>query len=91
MHIQDTCRSKNKGSAVQIDIEDHIQTSSWGSSIRAREYRQRLQRMINEGRIRDAYATDIKDLKSFTGRKYNRALMEMLSYAKREGMIPSKK
>ena len=71
-------------------LSDHRGTSSWGPSKEAKKYRENLQSMISEGKVRDAIATDIWDVKNVTGQKYNAALQEMLKYGKKEGIIPIK-
>ena len=80
---------RGKGMSIQMELKDHRLTSSWGSSTKARQYREELKQQIDHGDIRGAVARDIRDVKDVTGRKYNSALREMLEYGKNEGIIPS--
>jgi hypothetical protein len=80
--------SRWKGTAIQIDVTDHMQTSSWGSSAKAKAYRATLQQKVDAGDMRGAVATDIWDLKQVTGRKYNKAMMEMLEVGETTATIP---
>jgi hypothetical protein len=79
-----------KGLAIQIDITDHRQTSSWCSSTEAKAYRAMLQQKVDAGDMRGAVATDIWDVKAGTGRKYNKAMLEMLEVGETTGTIPLK-
>jgi hypothetical protein len=54
--------SRGKEPAIRMDKQDHYQTSSWGSSKAAREYRAELQRLIDQGRFDDAIQMDIDDM-----------------------------
>jgi hypothetical protein len=82
--------SVGDGPAIQMLQQDHRMTSSWGAGKDAREYRAILQQKIESGDTRGAVATDIWDVKSTTGRKYNEAMLEMVDYGKFSEVIPPK-
>jgi hypothetical protein len=42
---------------------------------------------MDSGQMRKAMATEIKDVRRIGGRKYNRAILQMLEYAKRNGFL----
>jgi hypothetical protein len=79
-----------EGPAIQMDAADHQQTSSWGRGEGPDAYRQRVGNMIEEGSMRDAMATDIRDVRGRFGTKYNQAIREMLDYAKGGGYLNKK-
>jgi hypothetical protein len=83
-----TSMPRAKGTAIQMDTDDHMQTSSWGSSTKAKAYRAMLQQKVDAGDMRGAVATDIWDLKAKTGRKYNKAMLEMIEVGETTGAIP---
>jgi RHS repeat-associated protein len=77
--------SRDKGMAIQMDPADHVQTSSWGSSTSAKSYRSTMKDLIQTGRIRDALAMEIRDIRSKFGSKYNSAISGALRYGKGAG------
>jgi hypothetical protein len=83
--------SKGEGPAIHMEIEDHMQTSSWGRSNASQAYKQIVKQKIESGDLRGAMATEIWDVKRVTGTKYNDAMREMLDYGKSSGKIPHKK
>jgi hypothetical protein len=83
-----TTISKGKGLAIQMERDDHRATSSCEPSTKAKEYRATLQEKIESGDMRGAVATDIWDVKAGTGRKYNKAMIEMLEVGETTGTIP---
>ena len=80
---------REKGPAIKMDPADHKETSSNGSGLDAIEYRAEIKAMIDEGRMRDAMATEIRDVRraakvvSGNPKKYNEAISEMLEYSKK--------
>jgi hypothetical protein len=80
---------REKGPAIKMDPADHKETSSNGSGLDAVEYRSEIREMIESGRMRDAMATEIKDVRraaklvSGNQKKYNEAIREMLEYSKK--------
>lgn len=44
----------NKGPGIAMQIEDHKNTASWGSSKEAKEYRQMQQELIEQGKFKEA-------------------------------------
>jgi hypothetical protein len=67
---------------------DHRQTASCGRKPEAQAYRDRQKELINNGRVRDAMALDIRDVRSKFGKEYNREIQGMLNYAKRKNYLP---
>jgi hypothetical protein len=78
-----TSVSRSNGPAIQMEIADHKATKSYGS----KQHVAHLKTMIDGGQMRKAMYLEIKDVRRIGGRKYNRALLEMLDYAKRSGML----
>ena len=68
------------GPTIKMDIEDHRQTASWGSSNDAKEYRAEQKEKIQNGDFRGAIQMDIDDIKEKFGDKYDKAIEQMLSY-----------
>lgn len=79
--------SRSKGPAVHVELGDHMQTSSWGSSNAAKLYRADIKSMLGRGDFRGAVAADIRDLRRVAGSKYNRPIKEMLDYAREQGFL----
>ena len=80
-----------------MEPPDHYATSSNGrNGPDSADYRQETARMIKEGRYRDAMAREIRDVRHAAGsvsndlRKYNKAIREMLNYARRNNQLPDK-
>lgn len=65
-----------------MDPIDHRDTSSNGSSLDAKKYRDFIERLLKNGEWRKALAMDIWDVNSISGRKYNQEIKEMLLYFK---------
>ena len=88
--------SRSNGPAIQMDPEDHKVTSSNGSSRDAVQYRQLIERLLKDGKWRDAMAMEIKDVRDIAKeagdpKKYNEAMQEMLEYFKcleKHGLLP---
>ena len=85
------------GPAIQMDPPDHHATSSNGRhGTEGARYRAETARMIREGRYRDAMAREILDVRqaaeeaSNDATKYNEAIQEMLDYARRCGLLPTR-
>lgn len=71
---------RNDGPAISMDAEDHRQTASCGNSIEAREYRAKQKELIDNGKFRDAFEMDVKDIQSKFGNKYDKAISEARAY-----------
>ena len=88
---------RNKGPAIQMDPLDHRGTSSHGPGLESAQYRAEVQDLITQGRMRDAMAMEIRDVRraaqSVSGdrTKYNPAVQQMLEYAKQQGYVPPKR
>jgi hypothetical protein len=82
------------GPAIQMDRADHLLTSSHGSRSGSAAYRSHIEDLLNQGKVREAMAIEIRDVRraAFEGsgdmRKYNNAMREMLEYARRIGYVP---
>jgi hypothetical protein len=74
--------------AIQMDPIDHARTSSYFNRPGSRQYREAIQGLIEQDRMRDAMAKEIRDVRRAAGEgsgdptKYNRAMQEMLEYAR---------
>ena len=85
----------NDGPAIQMDPKDHAKTSSNGQMAGSLEYRESIADLIDSGKLRDAIAKEVKDVRRVAKeikdpKKYNEALQEMLEYFKcleRHGLI----
>lgn len=80
--------SRGDGPAIRMETADHRRTASWGRSRAAQAYRAEQQRLINEGRFRDAIEMDVRDIRSKFGNKYDAAIEEMMQYV---NTIPASK
>ena len=85
----------NDGPAIQMDPKDHAKTSSNGQMAGSLEYRESIADLIDGGKLRDAMAKEVKDVRRVAKeikdpKKYNEALQEMLEYfncLERHGLI----
>jgi len=57
-----------------MDIPDHRQTASWGSSKDAKVYRAEQKKLIDDGKFDEAQQMDVNDVKSKFGKKYDSAI-----------------
>lgn len=85
---------REQGPAIQMDPADHRATSSHGTQgADGFEYRAEVERLINDGRMRDAMALEVNDVRraarevSGDQTKYNEALQEMLDYSRDQGWL----
>ena len=72
--------SKGKGPGIRMETKDHMETASWGSSKKAKLYRQRQKELIDQGKFREAQQMDIDDVHSKFNNKYDNAIEEMRRY-----------
>jgi RHS repeat-associated protein len=79
--------STAKGPAIQMEINDHKKTSSFANSAISAAYRADIKGLIDAGKMRDAMAKEINDVRSIVGDKYNSAIKEMLDYSKSIGIL----
>ena len=70
----------NDGPAIKMEKEDHRKTASCGNSKEAREYRAQQQKLIEQGKFREALQMDIDDICDKFGDKYDDAIAEMMEY-----------
>ncbi len=80
----------NEGSTVLMDKEDHKETASYGSSKEARAYQAKQKELIENGKFKEAFEMDVKDLQSKFGDKYDAAIAEARAYVdklEQEGKI----
>ncbi|CRM52120.1 hypothetical protein HX810_06525 [Pseudomonas salomonii] len=68
--------------AIQLDINDHYATASWGS--KGKQYSKIQEKLIQGGKAgyRAAMMMDIEDIRSKFGDKYDPAIAQMLAWAK---------
>lgn len=77
-----------------MDRVDHLLTSSHGSRPGSAAYRSHIEDLLNQGKVREAMAIEIRDVRraalegSGDMRKYNSAMREMLEYAREIGYVP---
>ncbi|CUX53226.1 hemagglutinin repeat-containing protein [Rhizobium oryzihabitans] len=74
--------SSADGPAIKMKPEDHALTKSYGSSLKAQEYRQKQKVLLEQGKLMEAIQMDIDDIRSISGNKYDSAIAEMIEYAK---------
>lgn len=79
--------SRSRGPAIQMERADHRCTSSCGNSSAAQAYRSNIRGLINQGKLRDAMAIEIRDVRRISGTKYNKAVQDMLKYSKDAGYL----
>lgn len=82
------------GPAIKMDPADHHETSSNGQQGQyGKQYRAQIKATIDDGRMRDAMATEVRDVRraaqlvSNNVKKYNQAMQQMLDYAKGKGWL----
>lgn len=68
------------GPAIIMDKKDHRKTGSCGNSKEAQEYREKQQKLINEGNFREAFEMDVEDIRDKFGDKYDEAIVEAEEY-----------
>lgn len=68
------------GPAIRMDKMDHRQTASWGNSREAKMYRDEQQKLIDAGKIEEAFKMDVDDIVSKFGDKYDDAIKEAREY-----------
>ncbi len=78
------------GPAIQMEMQDHRLTSSFGNSSAAQEYRKEIDKLISQDKQREAMAKEIWDVKASSGSKYNKPMQDMLEYAKKIGYLDKK-
>lgn len=68
--------------SIQLDMNDHYDTASWGS--KGKQYRKIQEKLIQGGKsgYRAAMMMDIEDIRSKFGDKYDPAIAQMLAWAK---------
>ena len=70
---------RDKGSAIQMDPEDHAKTASHGSQgLAGAKYRAEQKALIDKGRFGEAIQKDIDDVRGKFGNKYDQAIKEMV-------------
>ena len=71
---------RDMGPAIQMELEDHLQTASHGSQPNSPMYRARQQTLIREGRFGEAIQMDIDNIRKIpgVGTRYDNAIREML-------------
>jgi hypothetical protein len=74
--------STGKGPAIQMDIADHQETASWGSSEEAIGYREKQEELIDQDMFMRAMLKDVRDVQAKFGAKYNGAIAEAQTYAR---------
>lgn len=86
---------REKGSAIQMTPVDHKKTLSYGNDKTSTLFREKQKQLIESGNMRGAMAREIWDVRRIAReggdvKKYNKAMQEMLEYAKKEKMLNKK-
>jgi hypothetical protein len=71
---------RNDGPAIAMETADHRLTASWGSSREAQEYRNEQEKLVKDGKFKEAMQMDIDDIHAKFGDKYDDAISEMKKY-----------
>lgn len=72
--------SRGEGPSIKMEKLDHQDTASWGNSKDAVAYREEQERLIKQGKFREAQQMDIDDIHEKFGDKYDDQIEEMLRY-----------
>ena len=75
--------TKNEGPGIQMSINEHMQTDSWGSSKEAKRYRAKQKELIEKGLFSEAQQMDIDNVRDLFGNKYDEGIKQMLEYTKK--------
>jgi hypothetical protein len=73
------------GPAIALTKADHKLTESFGSSARAKAYRQKQLDLIRAGDFAAAQDLDIKDIRDKFGSKYDDAIEQLLAHSRSQG------
>ncbi|MDR1684494.1 MAG: hypothetical protein LBR90_03430, partial [Elusimicrobiota bacterium] len=68
--------------SLHIDRYDHELTLSNGFDLKSEYYFQEMLAAVRRGEYRSVLARDIANIRSFSGAKYNKGLLEAIKYAK---------
>ncbi len=80
----------NEGSTILMDKEDHKKTASYGATREARYYQAEQKELIDNGKFREAFEMDVKDIQFKFADKYDGAIAEARAYVdklEQEGKI----
>lgn len=80
-------QNHSQGPAIWMTKEDHALTGSFRSSNAAKQYRTIQKRLVEAGDNLGAMMMDINDIRSKFGSKYDKAINEMMEYARKIGYI----
>ena len=72
--------SEGDGPSIIMELADHRLTASWGTSNEAKEYRAKQKELIDQGRFREAFEMDKRDIQSKFGDKYDKAIAQAEAY-----------
>ena len=79
--------SHAKGPAIWMPTPDHLDTASWGSYNKGKQWRAYQKELIDSGKFGKAMEMDIRDVQRKFGSQYNDGIREMLEYAGDNGYI----
>ncbi|MEC1180006.1 RHS repeat-associated core domain-containing protein [Metasolibacillus meyeri] len=79
--------SHGKGPAIWMPTSKHLDTASWGSYSKAKQWRAYQKELIDSGKFGKAIEIDIRDVQRKFGSQFNDGIREMLEYAKDNGYI----
>jgi RHS repeat-associated protein len=72
--------TKGKGPTINMSVEDHRLTASWGNSRDAQVFRSNQAELISQGMFKEAQQMDIDDVRNLFGDKYDEGINQMLEY-----------
>ncbi len=79
--------SHAKGAAIWMPTPDHLDTASWGSYNKGKQWRAYQKELIDNGKFGKAMEIDIRDIQRKFGSQFNDGIREMLEYAGDNGYI----
>lgn len=68
--------SRGQGSSIKMFREDHRKTASCGRSKQAKDYRTKQSNLLKQGKYKEAWQMDVKDIRSKFGNKYDQHLLQ---------------
>jgi hypothetical protein len=75
--------SKGRGPVINMSVNDHQKTESWGSFASSQANRDAQAGLIQQGRFREAQQMDIDNVRALFGTKYDEGIRQMLEYTDR--------
>lgn len=70
----------DSGPGTRMDKDDHMKTASYAYTKESIAYRKEQEKLIQQGKFKEAQDMDIKDLRDKFGTKYDKGIAEMETY-----------